>query len=282
MQSCSKFIEYIEKKVKKTIRNEKLFTLKDKIAVAVSGGKDSTTVLHILKKLGYDVTAVTADPGVGEYTKENIRNIKKTCKDLDVKLNIISFKEMFGHQIKKLKQVLEKKGFKYSYCMLCGILKRYTINRFARENKMSFVVTGHNLDDEAQAFLMNVFRNDFRTSVRMGAKPGILKSTKFVQRRKPLYNITEEEVTRYSKIMKFPVYYGICPLSKEAYRRQFIGILNEFEKKHPSVKYNVVRFQQQMAKSIPKQKEEINLCERCGEPASGKVCKLCQILRKLK
>lgn len=282
--SNSKFKDYIEKKVRKTIRKYNLFNRKDKLAVAVSGGKDSTVVLYILKKLGYDVEALTIDVGVGEYSDLNLENIKKVCKDNDIKLNILSFEDEFGKPLKDLIQTFKKKGYEYQSCMVCGILKRHLLNRYAKKMKFDCVITGHNMDDEAQAFMMNVFRNDVNLAIRQGPMPGNQKSKKFVQRVKPLFFITEQEIIRYSKIMKFPVYYGSCPFSIDAYRREFRKILDEFEKKHPSVKNNIIRFQEQMKEKLKddfKKEADIGTCEICGEPSQNKICKTCKLIEQL-
>ncbi|MBN2458610.1 TIGR00269 family protein [Candidatus Woesearchaeota archaeon] len=282
------FRNLVEKKVRRTIRKHRLFTLKDRIAVAVSGGKDSVVCMYILKKMGYSIRAVTIDPGIGKYSQENLKNLKSICKRYEIALDVISFKEELGMGIRKILSKMRSEGIDYSACMICGILKRYLLNRYAKENSFVAIATGHNLDDEAQAFLMNVFRNDFRLAVRQGPKPGITRSAGFVQRVKPLYNISEQEIIRYSKAMRFPVYYGICPLSTDAYRRQFIAILDGFEKKHPSVKYNILGFQEIMAKGIKSTGHgksgngtRVGRCERCGEPSSNSVCKACHIMEKL-
>ncbi|MBT4174112.1 TIGR00269 family protein [archaeon] len=279
----TKFVEYFEKKVRKTIRKYKLFTKKDKIAVAVSGGKDSTVCLYILKKLGYDLEAITIDANIGNYTKTNLENIKKVCKKYKIKLHVISFREEFGTSLCYMQSILKSKGHDYASCKLCGILKRYLLNKYSKKLKFDFLATGHNLDDEAQTFLMNAFRNDTKRLGRQGPISGITKSKDFVQRVKPLYLLSEEEVKRYSKILKFPVNYEICPCSVNAYRREFINILNLFEEKHPDVKYNLLKFHEFIAEKVkPKKAVKIELCKTCGEPASNDTCKTCQILDELK
>jgi tRNA-5-methyluridine54 2-sulfurtransferase len=277
-----KFKRYFEDKVKKAIRKYKLFTKKDRVAVAVSGGKDSITCLYILKKLGYNVEAITIDAAIGNYSKNNLENIKKFCKEQDINLHVVSFRGEFGRSLCYMRSVLTEKGHKYSSCMLCGILKRYLLNKHARKLKFDFLATGHNLDDEAQAFLMNVFRNDYTRAIRQGPKPGISKTEKFVGRVKPLYLLTEEETKKYSKLMGFPVNYEICPCSVNAYRRQYINILNDFEKKHPSVKYNILRFHEKIAANLKEQANgKIEFCKSCGEPASKDLCKTCEIFKDL-
>ncbi|MBU0665793.1 MAG: TIGR00269 family protein [Nanoarchaeota archaeon] len=278
-----KLKEYVEKKVRETIKKYLMLSKTDKIAVAVSGGKDSTVCLYILKKLGYDVEGINLDPSIGEYTDQNIKNLKTVCKKNNIKLTILSFKKEFGMTLKEIQDKLKEKGHNNSSCMICGILKRYLLNKYAKKKKFNAVVTGHNLDDEAQAFMMNIFRNDTKLAKSQGPISGSSNSSKFVKRVKPLYWISEEEVKRYSKIMKFTVYYGICPLSKEAYRRTYRKILDDFEKNHPAVKYNLLRFHERLILPLKKEIEfeEINSCEKCGEPASNKMCRACNILKDM-
>lgn len=283
--SNTKFCEYVEKKVRDTIRTYGLFSKEDKIAVAVSGGKDSTTCLYILKKLGYNVEAITIDSQIGNYTRDNLNNIKEVCKENDIKLHVLDFRKEFGMSLCYIKSVLKSKGYDYSSCMICGILKRYLLNKYSKKWKFNCLATGHNLDDEAQAFIMNVFRNDIKLALRQGPVTGVKSSSSFVKRIKPLYLISEKEVVRYSKIRKFPVNYGICPCSVGAYRRQYETILNSFERKHPPVKYNIVRFQERIKAMISPEKissGEISKCKHCGEPTATDVCNTCKIFLELK
>ncbi|MFC1698104.1 TIGR00269 family protein [Nanoarchaeota archaeon] len=100
---------------------------------------------------------------------------------------------------------------------------------------------------------------------------------------KPLYLLKEEEVEKYSKLKKFPINYDICPCSVGAYRREHKEILDEYEKKHPDVKYNVIRFHESMKDSLKKEKSvKIAPCKYCGEPSSSGICKTCSIFNELK
>ena len=99
---CSGFCKthikrYFEEKVKKTIKKFQLFSHKDKIAVAVSGGKDSTVLLYVLHKLKYNVTGITVDAYIGNYTKQNLENLKSVCEKHKIPLKVIGFKEEFGY-----------------------------------------------------------------------------------------------------------------------------------------------------------------------------------------
>jgi len=281
----SHFVRYFDQKVQRTVKKFSLFSRKDKVGAAVSGGKDSTVLLYVLKKLGYDVTGLTVDAFIGNYTKENLKNLKETCKKYGIKLKEISFKKEFGYSLCYIKSVLNKKGKKFSSCFICGVLRRYLINKYAREMKLDAIATGHTLDDEAQAFLMNIFRNDAVLARRQGPVTGLGGNEHFVKRVKPLHLCSEKETTAYSKIMNFPVNYSRCPCSVDAYRRNFRNFLDEFEEKHPSVKYNILQF---FLETVYRQKEEkynakiMGYCSECGEPAARGMCKACQIINELR
>ena len=300
MGDKKKFMESFEKKARQTIRKYKLFGRKDKIAVAVSGGKDSTVLLYILKKMGYDVEGITIDAVIGNYTKQNLANLKEVCTKHDIKLHIISFRKEFGMSLCYMKSVLDEKAKKkksrktengdkspksYSSCMICGILKRYLLNKYSRKLGFNFLATGHNMDDEAQSFMMNVFRNDFSLAKRQGPMTGIHDQPKLTRRVKPLARHSEEDIKKYSQIMEFPVNYDMCPCSVNAYRREYSKILDEFEKTHPCVKPNIVKFQEQLKELSRKMEDDTptspNTCELCGEPCSVKVCRTCALFQEL-
>src|SRR3989344_70420 len=102
IQLCKQhFIKYFERKVFNTIRNYKLIEKNDKVGVAVSGGKDSLTVLNILiilknKIRKFEIEAIAIDEGIKDYRDETLENAKKFCNENKIKLHIFSYKEEFG------------------------------------------------------------------------------------------------------------------------------------------------------------------------------------------
>ncbi|MGM5483034.1 MAG: TIGR00269 family protein [Nanobdellota archaeon] len=279
MRSKKQFMELVEKKIRNTIRKNKLFKKKDKLAIALSGGKDSMSCLYILSKLGYNPVAIMADHGIGKYAQINYENAKNLCESLKIELKVFSFKDEFGKSLKSTEKIISGKGYNYSYCMICGILKRYLLNKASREMGIDVLITGHNLDDEAQAFVMNVFRNDFKLAARQGPAPGLVSNTGFVKRVKPLFFLAESDLKTYSEYAGLCVTDLKCPYATSSYRHDFKGMLNDFEKRNPSVKYNIAHFQQMMKSYMDFSKiKNIGNCELCGEPSSRKICKACEIV----
>ena len=158
------------------------------------------------------------------------------------------------------------------------------INKIAKKLKATKLVTGHNLDDEAQSVMMNFFRNTLHWSARLGPKTGLSKIKGFVPRVKPLYFITEKEVEKYSKIMKYPVKYGMCPCSSESFRNYTGRMLNEYEKENVNVKKNIIDYFMKILPDLKKKykNQEFRHCKKCGEPSRAEVCRTCQIIGEIK
>ena len=106
---------------------------KDKVIVAASGGKDSTVVLYLLKKLGYDVCALTIDNGIGKYSTGNLKRIRNFCKEHKIKLYETSLRKEFGYSLCYIQDVLKSKGHDLQSCMICAVLRRYLVNKFIYE-----------------------------------------------------------------------------------------------------------------------------------------------------
>ncbi|MDP7141576.1 MAG: TIGR00269 family protein [Candidatus Woesearchaeota archaeon] len=270
----------IEKKVEETIRKYKLLSKEDKILVACSGGKDSTTILYILNKLGYGIEALFIDLFIGEHSEKNKKNIRKFCSKLGVKLHEVSVKEFTGYSICYMKSVLNSKGNKMKSCAICGSVKRYILNKYAKKLGKTKLVTGHNLDDEAQNFMMNLLKGRVSMNARLGPKAGVVNDKKFVARVKPLYFCSEKEIKEYSKFMKFPVVYEHCPCSVDAFRRFLKGQLDELEKENPTVKLNIINYF--IEKKLKLKNKGVGYCEKCGEPCSDKICSMCRLVKALR
>ena len=179
-KSC--FIKYFEAKVRKTVRQYNLFEKGESIAVGVSGGKDSLTTLHVLndiisKQRTTKIIGILIDEGIHGYRDESIKTAQKYCDENNIKLHIYSFEDEFGYKLDKALKILD-----INSCSICGVFRRYLMNKAARELKVDRIATGHNLDDESQSIVMNTFRNTMETSARLGPITGIQDDKKFIKR----------------------------------------------------------------------------------------------------
>ncbi len=282
---CKKhFIEYFENKIRATIKKYNLLTKKEKILVACSGGKDSTVLAHILKKLGYKIEAITIDPSIKNSSRKNIDNLKCFCRKNMIKLHIVSFKQETGYALDDIKKELGSKGITIAYCTICGILKRYLLNKKAKQMKAEKLATGHSLDDEAESVMMNLLRGNIRLMARLGPIAGVIKSKGFVPRVKPLYLCREKEIKTYSKLKKFPVIYERCPYAHSSYREIVRNEMISFEKKYNKTKENIINWFLRILPELKKsfKREEITYCNICGEPSQKNICNACAIISRLK
>ena len=269
----------IERKVVWTIKKYSLMKKTDKVVVALSGGKDSTSVLYILKKLGYNVEGLMIDLYLGEWSEIHRRNMERFCLENEVPLTVVDLKKEIGQGICFVKAVLaKKKGL--TGCTVCGVIKKWVLNRWARKLKADVIVTGHNLDDEAQNVLMNYLKGNVELGIGMGPATGHGKVEGFIQRVKPLFFVPEGEVRKYAQEKNFDILYDRCPCALGTYRVDTRGWMRENmtdEAKRDVVDGFMARSAGIRDKNLDVR--EIMKCEVCGEVCRGKVCKFCEIVR---
>ena len=278
------FIEYFENKVLKTIRQFNLIDKEEDLGVALSGGKDSLTILYILNKLSKQnpkirVNALAIDEGIKGYRDKTLEKAKDFCRKNDVKLRIFSYREEFGLTLDDMLKILDVKP-----CTICGIFRRYLLNKKSKELKLTKLATGHNLDDECQSILMNQLKNNIEASARLGPKVGLIHDDKFVQRIKPLYLCTEKEITTYAFISELLDEFNECQNVTKSFRAQVRNMLNDLENKFPGTKYSIVN---SFLQTLPLLKQQfkydaIKICIKCSEPSANDVCNACVYLKKLR
>jgi len=271
----------IERKVRQTIEKYKLCNKKEKILVALSGGKDSTVTAYFLKKFGYDIEGFHINLGMGGYSERCFFAVKKLCKQLDIKLHVYDIKKEMGASMCYIRSTIqtEGQGKGLKNCAICGVIKKWIMNKEARKLKVDKIATGHNLDDEAQTFFMNILKGSPQLSANSGAITRNVKNKKFITRIKPLFYVAENDIREYSKKQKLPVVYEHCPCALDSYRiqiRQFMNTLTTKEKE------NIMKNFDRLSGRIHRLKKEESLkyCEICGEPSRNNICKMCQLVKK--
>lgn len=276
------FLKYFQRKALKTIKKFKMLDKEDKIAVALSGGKDSLSVIYILSLIAernpkIKLEAILIDEGIEGYREHTIKPAEDLCKKLGIRLNIYSYEKEFG---KSLDGIMEKS--KDTPCSICGVLRRKLLNKKARELGCKKLATGHNMDDEAQSIMMNILKNNMSASSRIGPITGVRDEEKFIKRIKPFYLLSEKEVAVYAFLKGFNYKFTECPNSRNSFRDRVRDMINNIEDKYPGSKGGIIKSFLEMSPLIKKEykKVDIRYCSKCGEPCSRDICKSCEVLIK--
>jgi uncharacterized protein (TIGR00269 family) len=275
--SREKFNQSIKERVMNVINDYQLIKEGEKIAVALSGGKDSVLTLHMLNDLkdDYDIqlTAVTIDEGIRGYREEGLQIARETAHELGIELVEKTFIEEYSFRLDDLF------GQYKSSCIPCGVFRRHLLNKTAYQIGVDKLATGHNLDDEIQSFLMSFARADFRRFSKFGPK---LKKIhpRLIPRIKPLWMIAEKEVGLWAVLNEIPVHFAECPYSPQSLRSKIKNYLNQLEEKSPGTKLAVLKSFQKSFKTHDMLVELVR-CDQCGEPSSLNMCKACEMLNDI-
>ena len=271
----------IESKVKETIKKYKICNKKEKVFVALSGGKDSTSVAYVLSKLGYKLEGIHIDLKIGKYSDDCLKVVVQLCEDLKIPLHVYDIQKEMGSGMCYLRGSIQQKqktkqGSQLKNCAICGVLKKWILNKVARELKADKIATGHNLDDEAQTFLLNMFKGSPHLSGNTGPITRNISDKKFTPRIKPLFYVLEDDIREYTKKKKLPVVYEKCPCGIDSYRIQIRNFLETLPGKQ---KENVLKNFDLIKDKIKKKNIEMKYCECCGEPTRNKFCKRCELIK---
>jgi uncharacterized protein (TIGR00269 family) len=272
------FNRYFEKKVLDTIRKYDMMRSCEKIGVGISGGKDSTVLLHVLDKLspqlGITLHPILIDEGIENYREHGTKAAKSTCKTVG-HLEIASFERDFGFSLDELLGEAELKP-----CTYCGVLRRKLLNERSKELGVDRLAVGHNLDDEAQVIMMNYLSGDIERLHRLN---GNAESEELIRRVKPLLRLPEKEVMLYALLNKLHISTEECPYAKENYRTRVRDFLNELELERPGLKFSIVNGWEKLIKSEPSSAgTEIRRCSVCHGPTARKICRACVLTEEIK
>jgi tRNA 2-thiocytidine biosynthesis protein TtcA len=206
----------------------------DRIAVAVSGGKDSYALLHILEALRkrapvqYELVAINIDSGYPGYRADIIAEHLQ--------------EHNFAHHMEKTNHyevIKEKRRPDSSYCSICARLKRGALYTLAQKHGCNKLALGHHLDDFVETLLLNQF---FVGSLKAMA-PRMLADNGVTTVIRPLVYVEEREIIPFSRGNRFPVVCCCCPVCGVAdqQRKKMKQLLSELERVNPFVKRSLLK-----------------------------------------
>jgi tRNA 2-thiocytidine biosynthesis protein TtcA len=242
VKSNGETVEVIQNKLYKKIKNSvgraiadfRLIEEGDRIAVAVSGGKDSYALLHLLEALRkrapikYELVAVNIDSGYPGYRADIVaRHLEE---------------HGFSHHMEKTAHfeiITEKRRPGSSYCSICARLKRGVLYTVAQDLGCNKLALGHHLDDFIETLLLNQF---FVGSLKAMAASMLADNGKTTVIR-PLVYVEEKEIREFSAQNRFPIVCCRCPVcgTADLQRKKMKTLLKELETEIPGVKRSMLK-----------------------------------------
>ena len=197
----------------------------DKIAVGVSGGKDSVALLVLLAQLrkydpsAFHLEAITIDMGLGmDYTQ-----IENLCRDLDVPFRLIETEIapiIFDHRKEK------------NPCSMCSKMRRGALNQALLDLGLNKLALGHHYDDAVETFVMSLI---YEGRISCFQPVTDLDRTGIIQIRPMLY-IHERTVDNFANRMALPIVENRCPVDKTTKREEIKQLIFSLSSAYPDLK----------------------------------------------
>lgn len=216
-------------RVRRCIEDYRMIEAGDRIAVGVSGGKDSLVTLLALARLRrflptpFTLEAITLEMGMPEmdYTP-----VAQLCEELDVPYTRISV---------PVYEILFEERKEKNPCSLCAKLRRGSLNTALTERGISKIALGHHYDDAVETLMMNLL---FEGRIGCFQPVTFLDRTGVTQIR-PLLYCHEEEIQRIANREKLPVVHNTCPIDGHSRRQEVKELLASMEKMYPDLKQKI-------------------------------------------
>ncbi len=254
---------------------ERMFSYRDRLLVAVSGGKDSLALWDVLLELGYQVDGLYLGLGIGGYSTRSQRVSQDFADQRGARLHTVDLEEEHGYTIPTAARTSGR-----ATCATCGLSKRYVFNRVALEGGYDAVLTGHNLDDEAATLLGNVLR--WQDGFLARQRPVLPASgTNQVRKCKPVYRLSERETAAYCVVRGIDYVVEECPLVEGNTGHELKATLDQLEAGSPGLKAQFLfGFLDRHAESFDAPAgdapADIGACTSCGMPTTAATCAFCR------
>lgn len=215
--------------MRKAIDDYNMISDGDRIAVGLSGGKDSTTLLIGLKNLQrfyqkkFELVAVSINPGFEEFNSELLSNL---CNKLDVK-----FIEEKSH----IKEIVFDIRKEKNPCSLCANLRRGIINSVALRENCNKIALGHNEDDVLETFFLNLL---YGGSINTFAPSSYMDRSKITLIR-PLIYAPEKYIRSFVKRNNIEVMPKVCPIDGVSKREDMKKLIFDLQEDIPNIRANL-------------------------------------------
>lgn len=201
----------------------------DRIAVGVSGGKDSLALLEVLAEMRrfypkkYEVVAITVDMG---FVGSDYSEIEEFCHRIGVEYKIVNT------EIAKIIFDVRKES---NPCSLCAKMRRGSLHAAAQEHNCNKVALGHHYDDAIETFMMNLFFEG-----RLGCfSPVTYLSNRKIKLIRPLIYAQEKDVSYFARRRTLPVMKSLCPEDHATERENMKKLLAELERGNKGLKHRI-------------------------------------------
>ena len=201
----------------------------DKVAVGVSAGKDSLTLLCGLAELRrfypnkFELCAITVDMG---FEGMDLTPIRELCRELDVEYHVVPT------QISKVIFDVRKEK---NPCSLCAKMRRGALYGYAREIGCTSVALGHHFDDVVETFMLNLFHEG-----RIGCfQPVTYLTQTGITMIRPMIYMPEKDVRYFANKNQLPVVKSTCPADGNTEREEMKQLLRSLEKENKGLRYKI-------------------------------------------
>ena len=218
--------------MRNAIDNYNMIEENDKIAVGVSGGKDSLVLLYGLHLLSsyypkkFSVVAITADPCF-ENKSSDFSAIESFCEKHDIPYYI---------KRTELYNVVFKDRQEKNPCSLCARMRRGILHDMAKAHGCNKIALGHHKDDAVETFLMNLLQGGTLGSF----SPVTYLSNKDITMIRPMIALEEREVENACLRNALPVTKSNCPVDKETVREETKNLVKTLEQNYPALKQKII------------------------------------------
>ena len=223
------FVDHVRTQVRQAIDHHRMLSYRDRVLVAVSGGKDSLALWDVLLAMGYRVDGLYLGLGIDDYSDRSGGLVARFAEDRGAHLHTVDLADAYGYDIPAATRLQRR-----SSCGVCGLSKRYVFNRVALQHGYDVMATGHNLDDEAATLLGNVLR--WQAPFLARQSPCLPATGDMVRKVKPLYRLGEREMAAYCVVKGIDYVVEECPMVAGNTVLRYKEALNELERHSPGTK----------------------------------------------